>query len=401
MDRRGVPARQARQGPGLRADQAEERHERQGRRQGLQRRRQGRDGERRQADDAVPLQRRLRLHLHGRRHLRPDPRAPRSSATRRSTCSRTRAKPSSPDHEGGRALHRAAGLGRPRDPTYTGPGLQGGRSTGGTKPRPSRPAPRSRCRSSSRPEAEVKVDTRDGSLPRSRQLTPWPPAPRPEARPRPPLRGRAAPRVTRSPARVSAWRADDRGAAVEVHRRPRHGSRRALEPDRRADRHVLAGLDPRADAGRRPRDPAPGCLRGALLRRRARAVAISEWVASPGPELSTDDSPASSTAARPPRRVKPTLPRGGPAAWRRLGSGPLAVAVRRRRHRHRLRTRPRGRPGLGHLEPVETSTPVGRARRSAASTLVHGGGRRGDLGDPTVGHADAAVVRGPGTPATG
>ena len=49
LDRRRVPARQAGQGPRLRAHHAEERAVRQGRRQDLQRRHQGRDGERRQA----------------------------------------------------------------------------------------------------------------------------------------------------------------------------------------------------------------------------------------------------------------------------------------------------------------------------------------------------------------
>ena len=46
--------------------------------------------------------------------------------------------------------------------THTDPGLQGDRSTGGTKPATVRPAPRSRSRCSSRPATKVKVDTRDG-----------------------------------------------------------------------------------------------------------------------------------------------------------------------------------------------------------------------------------------------
>ena len=71
--RRGVPARQARQGPGLRAHQAQERAVRQGGRQDVQRRHQGRHGHRRQARHAVPLQGRRGLHVHGLLDVRPDP----------------------------------------------------------------------------------------------------------------------------------------------------------------------------------------------------------------------------------------------------------------------------------------------------------------------------------------
>ena len=48
------------------------------------------------------------------------------------------------------ALHRAAHVGR-AGRSHTDPGLQGDRSTGGTKPATRRPAPRSRCPCSSPP----------------------------------------------------------------------------------------------------------------------------------------------------------------------------------------------------------------------------------------------------------
>ena len=108
-----VPAPQARQGRRGRALQAEERRVRQDRRQDLQRRRQGRGRERRQADDAVPLQRRHVLRLHGHRHLRPG----RDHARDRGR--RLQLPPGEPGGDRGqqrrpRPLHRAPGLGRAR-----------------------------------------------------------------------------------------------------------------------------------------------------------------------------------------------------------------------------------------------------------------------------------------------
>ena len=84
-------------------------------------------------DDAVPLQRRRRLRLHGQRHLRPDPRAGRDRRRRRrTTCSRTQ--------EAIVAMHEGAPLYVELPASvelvveHTEPGLQGDRSTGGTKP---------------------------------------------------------------------------------------------------------------------------------------------------------------------------------------------------------------------------------------------------------------------------
>src|SRR5580704_5894996 len=73
LDRRGVPARQARQGPCLCPHQAEERHLGQGDRPDLQRRRQGRRGDHRPPRDAVPVPRGPRLRVHGHAGLRPAP----------------------------------------------------------------------------------------------------------------------------------------------------------------------------------------------------------------------------------------------------------------------------------------------------------------------------------------
>ena len=113
--------------------EAEEHRVGQDRRQDLQRRRQGRGGQRRQADDAVPLQRRHLLRLHGHRHLRPARGlARRSSATPRTSCWRTRRRSSPPTRADVLYIELPASV--ELEVTYTEPGLQGDRSTGGTKP---------------------------------------------------------------------------------------------------------------------------------------------------------------------------------------------------------------------------------------------------------------------------
>ena len=92
-----VPAPQARQGRRGGALQAAEHQLGQDRRQDVQRRRQGRGRQRRQADDAVPLQRRHVLRLHGHQHLRAARGlARRSSATPPTSCWRTRRRSSPP-----------------------------------------------------------------------------------------------------------------------------------------------------------------------------------------------------------------------------------------------------------------------------------------------------------------
>ena len=128
-----VPAPQARQGRRRRAHQAEERRVRQDRRQDLQRRRQGRGRQRRQAHDAVPLQRRHVLRLHGHRHLRPARDRPGDRRRRRRTsCWRTRRR-SSPPTRAACSTSSCPRRSSSRSPTPS-PASQGDRSTGRTKP---------------------------------------------------------------------------------------------------------------------------------------------------------------------------------------------------------------------------------------------------------------------------
>ena len=160
--RRGVPARQARQGPGVRADQAQARPVRQGRRQDVQRGPEGRDRQRRPPRHAVPLQGRDRLRLHGRVDLRPDPHpARRSSATPPTTSWRTRTRRSR------RTRARSSTSSCPTsvvlEITYTEPGLQGDRSTGGTKPATLETGATINVPLFLEQGTKVKVDTRDGS----------------------------------------------------------------------------------------------------------------------------------------------------------------------------------------------------------------------------------------------
>ena len=160
LDRHRVPARQARQGPRLRADHAEERAVRQGRRQDLQRRHQGRDGHRRQARHEVPVQGRRRLRLHGRRHLRPDPR-PREDRRRR------RQLPAGEPEAivASTRACRSTSSCRPRSSWSSrtpSPGLQGDRSTGGTKPATLETGAEIQVPLFLTTGEKIKVDTRDG-----------------------------------------------------------------------------------------------------------------------------------------------------------------------------------------------------------------------------------------------
>jgi elongation factor P len=132
----------------------------QGRRQDLQRRHQGRDRHRRQAVDDLPVQGRHRLRLHGRRHLRPDPRPGRDRRRRREL--------PAGEHRGRRrrarghpALRRAAGDRRARR-QHTDPGLQGDRSTGGTKPATLETGAQIQVPLFITTGEKLKVDTRDG-----------------------------------------------------------------------------------------------------------------------------------------------------------------------------------------------------------------------------------------------
>ena len=122
----------------------------------------------------------------------------RPSATRRSTCSRTRTSIVA-RHEGN-VLFIELPASVVLEITYTEPGLQGDRSTGGTKPA----TRRDRCRDG---RAAVPRDRHQDQgrhprrvLPRPGQLTRGRPHQGPQARPRPPLRGRAARGQRRRPA---------------------------------------------------------------------------------------------------------------------------------------------------------------------------------------------------------
>ena len=172
MVRRRVPARQARQGPGLRADEAQGGAVRQGRRQDLQRGHQGRVRQRRQARRCSTSTRTGPTSSS----WTPTPTtrstsAPTSSGRPRTTCWRTRT-PSSPPTTGRRSTSscRRPWSSRSRIPSpacrATGPPAAPSRP-------PSRPARRSR--------PAVPRDRYAGQgrhprrlLPRPRQLTRWP-----------------------------------------------------------------------------------------------------------------------------------------------------------------------------------------------------------------------------------
>ena len=162
VDRRRVPARQARQGRRLRAHQAEERAVRQGRRPTFNAGVKVETANVDKRDDAVPVPRRRRLRLHGHLHLRPDPRARRRPwATPRTTCWRTRT-PSSRCTTAPRCTSSCPASVE-LEITYTEPGLQGDRSTGGTKPATLETGAEIPVPLFIEQGERVKVDTRDGS----------------------------------------------------------------------------------------------------------------------------------------------------------------------------------------------------------------------------------------------
>ena len=102
-----------------------------------------------------------RLRLHGRRHVRPDPRArARPSATARTTCWRTPRSPSpcttaSP-------LYVELPVTMELVVEHTDPGLQGDRSTGGTKPATLETGAQIQVPLFITTGEKLKVDTRDG-----------------------------------------------------------------------------------------------------------------------------------------------------------------------------------------------------------------------------------------------
>lgn len=101
----------------------------------------------------------------------------RPSATRRTSCWRTRTRWSRPT----RASRCTSSL-PPSvvlEITYTEPGLQGDRSSAGTKPATLETGYEIQVPLFLETNTKVKVDTRDGSLPRPRERLRWQPAPRP------------------------------------------------------------------------------------------------------------------------------------------------------------------------------------------------------------------------------
>ena len=114
----------------------------------------------RDGDDCVFMDTRL---------LRPDPRDPTpSSATTPSGCSR--ARPRSSRRTTASPLYVELPASVELMITYTEPGLQGDRSTGGTKPATLETGAEIAVPLFIENNTKVKVDTRDGSLPRPRQL---------------------------------------------------------------------------------------------------------------------------------------------------------------------------------------------------------------------------------------
>ena len=142
--------------------------------------------------------------------------------------------------------------------------------------RRSRPAPRSRCRCSSSQGDKVKVDTRDGVLPRPRQAErtrlPWQHARKARKRALDILfeaeqRGVNARDAARRAPRRPATEAPTNQYTVELVR----GRRRARGPTSTScSTTYTQGWTLERMPARRPRDPAARRLRGALRRRRPR-----------------------------------------------------------------------------------------------------------------------------------
>ena len=161
--RHRVPARQARQGAGVRADQAEERAVRQGRRQDVQRRRQGRDRDRRQARRCSTCTGTARdfvfmdSETYDQLHV--------SAATVGDAASFLLENQEAivAIHDGAPLYVELPDVRRAAWSPTPSPACRATGPPAAPSRRPSRPAPRSRCRCSSPPATSVKVDTRDGS----------------------------------------------------------------------------------------------------------------------------------------------------------------------------------------------------------------------------------------------
>ena len=158
----------------------------------------------------------------------------------------------------------------------------------------SRRARRSRCPSSSRPaprSRSTRATGRTSAASTTDRLGRTHESPVP--RPRHPLRGRPARTQRGGAARRAAPRLRDLGVPrgqQPLHRRAGAGSRREVGRHQRRAHRLQPGLDDRADAGRRPGDPAGRRWEVLFNDDIPDAVAISEAVAL-ATELSTDESP--------------------------------------------------------------------------------------------------------------
>ena len=122
---------------------------------------QGRDGQRRQAVDDVPVQGRHRLRLHGRRHLRPDPRVGGQTVGGGADYLLENTEVIVAVHDGV-PLYVELPVTMELVVEHTDPGLQGDRSTGGTKPATLETGAQIQVPLFITTGEKLKVDTRDG-----------------------------------------------------------------------------------------------------------------------------------------------------------------------------------------------------------------------------------------------
>ena len=252
---------------------------------------------------------------------------------------------------------------------HTDPGLQGDRSTGGTKPATLETGAADRtCRCSSTPATSSRstpatAGTSAASTdcaPRHRRSADGRPHQGPQARRRRPLRGRRSrgrDRWTCCAERIDRTRTPP---VARPHRAPGRGRRRARRPDRRADRHprarLVAGPAARVDRA---------ILRIARLRAALPTTCRPRWWSTRRWSWR--------------RRCPPTIPRlrqrrprpdrdDHAAATRRLSAGPAGqTSLGRRSNQGTGRRFDRGMPGAYELSATRRARyrPAGRPTRPA------------------------------------
>ena len=127
----------------------------------VQRRHQGRDRDRRQAHDAVPLRRRRGLRLHGPADATTRSTVPAGTVGDAANYLLPEAEVTVATHEGV-PLYVELPTSVVLEVTYTEPGLQGDRSTGGTKPATVETGATVQVPLFITTGEKIKVDTRDG-----------------------------------------------------------------------------------------------------------------------------------------------------------------------------------------------------------------------------------------------